>query len=76
MIGAADDGAALLPVVSLGLVVAVGSVAVVEPEVPVVVVPVEFLLFQLAMALAFELMLTTRISDVPPWGYRIISSRQ
>lgn len=74
MIGAADDGAALLPVVSLGLVVAVGSVAVVEPEVPVV--PVEFLLFQLAMALAFELMLTTRISDVPPCGYRIISSRQ
>ena len=74
MIGVADDGAALLPVVSLGLVVAVGSVAVVEPEVPVV--PVEFLLFQLAMALAFELMLTTRISDVPPCGYRIISSRQ
>ena len=74
MIGATDDGAALLPVVSLGLVVAVGSVAVVEPEVPVV--PVEFLLFQLAMALAFELMLTTRISDVPPCGYRIISSRQ
>ena len=74
MIGAADDGAALLPVVSLGLVVAVGSVAVVEPEVPVV--PVEFLLFQLAMALAFELMLTTRISDVPPCGYRIISSRR
>ena len=74
MIGAADDGAALLPVVSLGLVVAVGSVAVVEPEVPVV--PVEFLLFQLAMALAFELMLTTRISDVPPCGYRIVSSRQ
>ena len=74
MIGAADDGAALLPVVSLGLVVAVGSVAVVEPEVPVV--PVEFLLFQLAIALAFELMLTTRISDVPPCGYRIISSRQ
>ena len=74
MIGAPDDGAALLPVVSLGLVVAVGSVAVVEPEVPVV--PVEFLLFQLAMALALELMLTTRISDVPPCGYRIISSRQ
>ena len=74
MFGAADDGAALLPVVSLGLVVAVGSVAVVEPEVPVV--PVEFLLFQLAIALAFELMLTTRISDVPPCGYRIISSRQ
>ena len=74
MIGAADDGAALLPVVSLGLVVAVGSVAVIEPEVPVV--PVEFLLFQLAMALALELMLTTSISDVPPCGYRIIFSRQ
>lgn len=73
MIGAGDDGATLLLAGSLGAGVADGSVAVVEPE--LLVVPVEFLLFQLAMALAFELMLTTQISDVPSCGYRIISSR-
>lgn len=66
--GEGDDAAVaplpLLPVTSAGDgVVLAGSVA--GAGLVVVVVPVELRLFQLAMALPLELMLTTRISDVP-----------